>query len=592
VTPAGTLAYSNRFIRPETFAAAAAASGFSQTLATGGESAINLRFYQLDFFAQDEWRVREGVSLSFGLRYEYNTPPREVNRRIEDTFTDPLLNLIPGLRQFLDGRTQIFDPDRNNFAPRIGIAYAPRLFGPDHTTVVRAGYGIFYDQILGAVVSQSRNVYPTYLTLDLAGGFANLRFVPGNNQFGDSCNAPNRCPYELINPQIATLFGTRLVVPGTLNTRNPNVSFAQIAGIVNLVGGGPVPALSGFGVTLPARRMEMPRAQHFGLTLEQQLGRELVISAAYVGTKGNSLLRFSTPNLGRNAVLAPLAFSTLLGAEPSFFGLALPPGTQISPNGNIVGGRPQATVGAVTQFETTAGSSYHALQLQTRGRFHRSFQFQANYTFAKATDEVSDIFDLAGASALPQNSMRLDNEQGPANFDARHRFAYHAIYDLPHLATQGRLTHWLLDDLQIAATGQFQTGQPFTINSIFDVNLDGNLTDRLDNLNGLVVTGDRRQPLVLNASNPATLLAPVGQDGSVGRNTFRAGNVLDLSFSVAKSIRLTFERRLNLRIDVFNFLDRANFGVPVRFLEAPGFGQATNTVTPGRRIQVGVKYSF
>jgi hypothetical protein len=353
-----------------------------------------------------------------------------------------------------------------------------------------------------------------------------------------------------------------------------------------------VPAQSGFGVTLPARHLEMPMAQHYTLTFEQQLGRELVISAAYVGTKGSSLLRFNTPNLGRNAVLTPLAFSTLLGAEPAFYGLALPPGTHISPTGNIVGGRPQSTVGAVTQFETTASSRYHALQLQTRGRFHRTLQFQLNYTFSKTTDEVSDIFDLAGASALPQNSMRLDNERGPANFDARHRLAYHAIYDVPRVATARRLAHWLLDDLQFAATGQFQTGQPFTVNSIFDVNLDGNLTDRLDNLNGLIVTEDRRQPLILNASNSATLLAAVGQDGRIGRNSFRAGNVLDLNLSVAKSINLTSERRIHLRMDVFNFINRANFGIPVRFLEAPGFGQATNTVTPGRRIQFGVKYSF
>jgi hypothetical protein len=587
VTPQNTLVYSNRFIRPETFAAASAASGFSQTLATGGESAINLRFYQLDFFVQDEWRVREGLSLSVGFRYEYNTPPREVNRRIEDTFTDPSLSLIPGLRQFLDGRTSIFDPDRNNFAPRIGIAYAPNLFGRDHTTVLRGGFGIFYDQILGAVVSQSRNVYPTYLTLDLAGGFANLRFVPGNNQFGDSCNLPNRCPYELINPQIATLFGTRLVLPGTLNTRNPAISFAQIAGIVNLVGGGPVPSQSGFGVTLPARHLEMPRAQHYSFTFEQQLGRDMVVSASYVGTRGDSLLRFNTPNLGRNAVLTPLAFSTLFGAEPAFFGLALPPGTHISPTGNIVGGRPQSSVGAVTQFETTAESHYHALQLQTRGRFRNSLHYQFNYTFSKAVDDVSDIFDLAGASALPQNSMRLADERGPANFDARHRFSYHLVYDVP-----SRSARWLLDDLQLAATGQFQTGQPFTVNSIFDVNLDGNLTDRLDTLNGIDATGDRRQPLLLTASNPVTLLAAVGQDGRIGRNTFRAGNVLDLNFSVSKRIKVGTERHFQLRMDVFNFINRANFGIPVRLLEAPGFGQATNTVTPGRRIQFGLKYSF
>ncbi len=592
ITPAGTLAYSNRFIRPETFAAAGAASGFSQTLATGGESAINLRFYQLDFFAQDEWRINDRVSFSYGLRYEYNTPPREVNRRIESTFNDPSLSIIPGLRQFLAGRTEIFDPDRNNLAPRVGVAYSPHLFGRDKVTMLRAGYGIFYDQILGAVVSQSRNVYPTYLTIDLAGGFANLRFVPGNNQFGDSCQRANRCPYELINPQLATLFGTRLVLPGTLNTLNPSITFAQIAGIVNLVGGGPVPALSGFGVTIPARRLDMPMAHHYSFTFEQQLGRDLVVSAAYVGTLGRKLLRFNTPNLGRNAVLAPLAFSTILSAEPMFFGLALPPGTRITPQGNIAGGRPQSTVGAVTQFETTASSRYDALQLQARGRYHRTLQYQISYSFSKATDDVSDVFDLAGASALPQNSLNFAGERGPANFDARHRLASNFIYTFSNFAARGRAFRALAGGLQIAGTGQFQTGQPFTVNSIFDVNLDGNLTDRLDNTNGIEVTGNRRQPLRLTTTNTAGMLAPVGQDGSVGRNSFRAGNLLDLNLAVIKNFALGNAQNLILRVDFFNFINRANFGIPVRFLEAPGFGKAIDTVTPGRRVQLALKYSF
>lgn len=592
LTTTGTFAYSNRFIRPETFAATGAASGFSQTFATGGESAINLRFYQLDFFAQEEWRVSDSLLVSYGLRYEYNTPPREVSQRIENTFNDPALNLVPGLRQFLAGRTRIFDPDRNNFAPRVGVAYSPHLFGRDQTTVLRAGYGMFYDQILGAVVSQSRNVYPTYLTVDLAGGFANLRFVPGGNQFGDSCQRANRCPYELINPQLATIFGTRLVLPGTLNTLNPAITFAQIAGIVNLVGGGPVPALSGFGVTLPARRMEMPQAHHYSFTFEQQLGRDMVVSAAYVGTLGRNLLRFNTPNLGRNAVLAPLAFSTVFSAEPLLFGLALPPGARITPSGNIAGGRPESTVGAVTQFETSASSRYDALQLQTRGRWRRSLQYQISYTLSKAADDVSDVFDLAGASALPQNSFDLTAERGPANFDARHRLAYNFIYMFSNFADRGRAFRALLGGLQIAGTGQFQTGQPFTVNSIFDVNLDGNLTDRLDNTNGIEVTGNRRQPLRLTTTNTAGMLAAVGKDGSVGRNSFRAGNLLDLNLAVIKNFAVTSTRGVALRVDVFNFINRANFGIPARFLEAPGFGQATGTVTPGRRIQFALKYSF
>ncbi len=592
LTPAGAFTYTNRFITPETFAAASAASGFSQTLATGGESAIGLRFYQLDFFGQDNWHLSPRLSLSLGMRYEYNTPPSEMNKRIEKTFNDPALNLAPGLVHFIGGRTRVFEPDRNNFAPRLGFAYSPELFGPERTTVIRAGYGLFYDQILGAVVSQSRNVYPTFLTLDLAGGFANLRFVPGNSQFGDSCQLANRCPYQFINPQLATIGGTRLVLPGTLNTLNPAISFAQIAGIANLVGGGPVPALSGFGVTLPAQKLEMPMAHQYDLTWEQQLARNFVVSAAYTGTQGRKLLRFTTPNLGRNALLTPLAFSTVLSAEPMFFGLALPPGAHLTASGNIAGGRPQSTVGAVTQFETTASSRYDALQLQARGRFHRRLQYQMAYTLSKATDDVSDVFDLAGASALPQDSFNLAGERGPANFDARHRLAYNFIYTFSRFSSNSHAFRALLGGLQVAGTGQFQTGQPFTVNSIFDVNLDGNLTDRLDNTNGITVTSSRQQPLQLITPNTAGMLAPVGQDGRVGRNSFRAGNLLDLDLAIIKNFSIRSSQNLTLRMDVFNFINRSNFGIPVRFLEAPGFGKATDIVTPGRRVQFALKYLF
>jgi hypothetical protein len=124
------------------------------------------------------------------------------------------------------------------------------------------------------------------------------------------------------------------------------------------------------------------------------------------------------------------------------------------------------------------------------------------------------------------------------------------------------------------------------------VNLDGNLTDRLDTTSGIAVTGDRRQPLRLTTSDLASLRAPVGQDGQVGRNTFRAGNYLDLNLAFIKTFRLGETKSIVFRTEVFNFLDRANFGVPVRYLEAAGFGQATSTLTPGRRVQFQLKFSF
>ncbi|HEX8116100.1 MAG TPA: hypothetical protein VF521_02395 [Pyrinomonadaceae bacterium] len=155
-----------------------------------------------------------------------------------------------------------------------------------------------------------------------------------------------------------------------------------------------------------------------------------------------------------------------------------------------------------------------------------------------------------------------------------------------------RAAGFVFNNMQVAATAQFQTGQPFTVNSIFDVNLDGNLTDRLDNLNGIEVTGDRRQPLRLTTDDLSSLRAPLGQDGSVGRNTFRAGSYLDTNVAVIKTFRLDETRGFVFRAEVFNLTNRANFGVPVRYLEAPGFGQATSTLTPGRRLQFHLKFSF
>jgi hypothetical protein len=286
-------------------------------------------------------------------------------------------------------------------------------------------------------------------------------------------------------------------------------------------------------------------------------------------------------------------FLSEFGLSPYFLGLSLPPGTRIAPQGNgFVGGRPQRNVGAVNQFETTAASRYDSLQVELRGRWSGQLQYHVAYTFSKATDDVSDVFDLAGAPALPQDSLNLPAERGPASFDARHRFSYYFIYALPASKTGSRARRALLDGLQVAGSGSLQTGQPFTVNSIFDVNLDGNLTDRLDNLSGIQVTGNAQQPLRLTTNDTSTMLAAVGQNGRIGRNTFRAGSLLDLNLAVIKDFQITTTKKISFRAEIFNFINRANFGVPVRYLEAPGFGKATNTVTPARRIQFALKYSF
>jgi hypothetical protein len=553
----------NQFIRGVDLAAMGAASNAYLTMITTGDDSIGLRYYQMDFFGGDDWRVHPRLSLSMGLRYEYNTPVREVNRRIEDTFNDPALNLVPALRQVIDGRTTIYDPDRNNFAPRVGFAWLANR-ARKRLTVVRGGFGVFFDQILGAVVSQSRNVYPTFLPLNFGGLNASASEVPLN--FFN----PGRTIVTTSSGQFVTLSQ-----PGTINRLNPSLTLDRVFTIIN----------SSFpdalGATLPTRDLQMPRALHYDIVLEQQLGRDLVMSAAFVGTQGRGLLRFTTPNLGPSSTVVP----TTLGVFQTDF-----------PNPAVRGRvfplvRPIAGVGSINQFETTADSGYNSLQISARGRLRRALQYQVAYTWSSARDDVSDVFDLAGAPALPQDSFTLSGEWGPANFDSRHRLTYAVIYDISELRQQSVLVRALFGRLQISGTGRMGTGQPFTVNSIFDVNLDGNLTDRLNSESGLVRTGNSQQPLQLTV-DPATLLASVGSDGAITRNTFRAGGVVELDLAASKRVEISGAHALVVRLELFNFFNRANFGVPVRYLEAPAFGQATKTITPGRRLQFSLKYSF
>jgi hypothetical protein len=536
-----------------------------------------LRYYQSNFFAQDEWHVRSNLSVSYGLRYEYNTPPTEHDGLIERTFTDPILNdsAVSGVQKFLANRRRIFDPDHNNFAPRVNVAYAPNFFGADRTTVIRAGYGLYYDQAIGAVVSQSRNVIPNFLTVN-TGGFTNdgvfSFFNPSRDEICIAFNQSGQC-----------IAYRPLVQPGTLNTRNSAVTGKNILDGFRDEDVFPNP----FSFTLPARRFPLPMAHQYAVTFEQQLTRGLSASVAYVGTTGRNLLRATTPNLGPNNIVVPLQSDVSDDEDdeaflsPYFIGATFAPKYE----------RPTKGLGAVTLYETASRSQYHALQTQLRGRM-TNLSFQFNYTLSQARDEVSDVFDLAGASALPQNSLTLAGERGFANFDARHRVAYHLGYAMPTFAGSPAVQRWLFGGWEILSTGQFQTGQPFTINSIVDMNLDGNLTDRLENTIGLNRTGDRRHPYRYTVTNPFDLLAPLGEDGRIGRNTFRASNFLLLNLSFVKNFALSEQQRITVRAEVLNFTDRANFGIPVRFLEAPGFGSATATVTPGRRVQFALKYSF
>jgi Carboxypeptidase regulatory-like domain/TonB dependent receptor-like, beta-barrel len=570
-----------------------APSGFLQAISTqpSPDSSIGLRMGQADFFLQDNWKVNARLAVNVGVRYELQTVTKEAHRKIENTFSitpaqfgklaatgtyaaaiqagnDRFDAAVLGLQSFLAGRDTIYDPQHDNIAPRIGVAWNPR---GDGQLAIRAGYSISYDANLGAVTSQSRNVFPTFVPVNL-----DLNFL----QPTDSSNRG----LFLNSPSVLTFLptGVPLLKPGTLNTYNlTGNAFATGLGI--LFGQAPESPSAdlnsnGLAFTLPEKNLRAAHADEWTVSLEKTLNRDTIAALTYVGTRGLNLPRFSTPNAGRLSTPLLLASAvrplTLLDYPPS--------------NDPLSNSRPQPGLGSYSVFEDSADSNYHALQLSVERRLRRGLQFRGNWTWGHVVDQVSDPFDGRSFTALPQNLNQPASERGSANFDARHRVAGYAVWDIPAMSSHRAFRDW-----RIASTTEFQTGPPFTVNTAIDRNLDGNLTDRLNRTDGFILSPHDPAPVQIKTGvNSLDLIAPPRRNGIVGRNTFRADGLATVDLAVSRRMALTDTRTLDFRIEAFNLFNSVNFGIPVRTLESPGFGRTYDLTVDPRAVRFYAKISF
>jgi hypothetical protein len=255
--------------------------------------------------------------------------------------------------------------------------------------------------------------------------------------------------------------------------------------------------------------------------------------------------------------------------------------------------RPSPFVGPFQLFESSASPSYHALQLEARKRYRQSYQFTAAYTWSHAIDDVSDLFPIAGAPVIAQDSTNLRAERASANFDVRHRFVASLVWDLPFFRDSRSISGRLLRNWQIASVFQAQTGQPFTLNVPFDANLDGNLTDRASTTDGLIfLNGNNPQRVAIAPGRSVTDFFVLEKNGVVGRNTVRGAGLVNFDLALSRTFPFGEKKKLQFRTEFFNVFNRTNFGLPVRTIGAPGFGSAVATTTPGRMIVLTVKAGF
>jgi hypothetical protein len=596
------LAQSGGFLSGLQLATLGLPSSIFQTITAGTpDSTIALRFNEYNFFLNDNWRVRPNFTFDYGLRYEYNSVPREANNRIEDALA--LKNLpAPGgsradtpertaafnasvdpYRKVLNGRTAIYEPDRNNFGPHIDFAWDP---WSDGKTSVRGGYGLFYDAILGAVVSQSRSVFPTEIPVNIEPAFTQFDVFSLNNP----STLVVRDRGGVMIPDIP------LIAKDTLNRFGGSpADFVALIGELfrqNQLGGG-------LAFTLPDKNLRSPYAQQWHLTLEREFLHDYAVSLGYVGTRGTKLTLLTTPNLGPN-VTPSIQFATNFANFPP--GFTLPPPLvlaectrfQDDKKCSLQPNRPEPALGAYQIFKNAASSNYHALQLEARSRYKHGYAFTVAYTWSHSIDDVSDVFPIAGAPTLPQDSLNLGLERASSNFDIRHRLATSLIWDLPFYrnAKSGAMSRWF-GGWQLASIFQAYTGQPFTLNLPNDANLDGNLTDRPSTTDGLVfLTGHGRQRVALAPGRDVTNFFVLGRDGFVGRNTVRGDSFVNWDLALNKRFAFTESQKLDFRTEFFNALNRANFGLPIRTIGSPGFGSSVETANPARLIQFALKYSF
>ncbi len=298
--------------------------------------------------------------------------------------------------------------------------------------------------------------------------------------------------------------------------------------------------------------------QSWNLNVQREVFRNLALMVGYFGSKGTHLIVRRNINQPVNGIRP---FQTLSQTSPILPG---------SPLGNI------------TQVESAGNSSYNALWMTATQRLARGLQFDASYTWSKSLDYNS--FSTGGVTV--QDSYNLTGDRGLSDFDARHRAVLSAIYDLPFSGNQ------FVEGWQFALIVQSQSGSPINIvSSNSTVNGIAN-TLRPDATGPVDIVGQVERWF------DTTAFTPVARFGNLGRNVVIGPGFNTSDASAIKNIHLSERARLQLRLEVFDLFNHANFGPPGNVVGTPAFGGLTSTRFPtgesgsSRQIQFAMKISL
>jgi len=567
------------------------------------------RVREFGSFIQDTWRVRPNFTLNFGLRWDFNGVPYEVNGQMSTLVNqDPSGPQPAGGFRFVtvgknsdNPRQNMWENDYNNFAPRFGFNWSPgwdkgflsKLTGGPGRMSIRGGYGVFYDRVFTNLFSNSSANPPFERDFQFLFDFLGANGFTGGI-FDEGGNIP-RVPTQTTSP---------LAVNGD-----------EIAPVIF--------ALPGNNIF--QKKFATPYTQSWNFGFQRELGNAFLLEADYVGSHGVDQLRNISgqlPNVvRRNSICAQTP--TLSGCGTQAGGSTAP--QQISPTGtrtNFLNGVLNTAFNPIFLNLSLGQSTFNSLQVRvTKTLTNKTFgtgQIQGVYAWSHSIDDSADPLVVVGERTLPRDSSGFSGgfsagERGNSSFDVRHRFVLNFIYELP-LHFESKTWDRIFGNWSMSGIVQSQTGHPYSIFAGTDSAGTG-LTQRADyapagaglsNLPAAVndpatYTGpDRslfRNPCPVNRTNtsPTACSAAtgpaVGRLGFVSRNSFYGPAFNKVDFSVIKRIPLTERYRFTVRADFFNLFNHTNFGLPGNDINSSLFGQSTSTGAP-RLIQFAGRFEF
>jgi Carboxypeptidase regulatory-like domain/TonB dependent receptor len=532
---------SNRAVYPQGFATPGAVRNIQFA---AGEASHDQTFHQLAFYAQDDWKLSSKLTLNLGLRWDANIgnlPDQTTNRTMEilRQLNEPRAQALAGDPEKLARTT----PSWKEFQPRVGFAYDLNGNG---RTVLRGGYGIFFDQLfqnltLFSLSQSGPEIFSTLLNLtNTAVGVGQL----ANFRYGIDPLPPTPPPNYAILPDGAF---------GRIN--DPDAA--------------------------------EPYVQKWSIGLQKAIGDRWSLSSDYVHTLGIHEPRYQVVNPRIEQICnpaypgsTPLSSRCRRGINSRYFDEAF-----------VLAGMPASRLEQINLFTTTNRSIFDSWTTTFRGRFGQNM-VSASYVLASSRSwggQPTASYSGNGIAIDPENQFN-DEEFGPTRLDERHRVVASGVFDVG----------W---GFQLAPLIQIASSRPYSLNTGFDNDGDGLATiDRLcEGVDPAAVFAVRGQTAAIRALNPPGCKQMevnsqrggfvVNTDGSIEE---RSGRYINVDLRITKSFGLGTAGRVKVYADLYNLFDVENlyFGSNGRLglsnATAGGtFQQASSLYGPGFGPPVG-----